>query len=353
MQLTLPPATRILVLAPHPDDESLGCGGTVARYTQGGATAALLVVSDGGALDEQDGKKPEDLAAERAQETRAAAQVLGIQHVSFLGLPDGRLNHHGKEIDKALRQNLVAFTPDIVFCPSPIDGHCDHAAVARVMLQLHREVPGWSLAFYELHTPLRPNLLVDISEVINVKEQAVRCYHRSLFGRPEFFWSTVRGLNESRSFFVHQPGFYEALWITRTPLTDQEVIDWTTFDFRPQPGEALTLPTVKGMDALLAAIKEKTEQATTLQQQLNASQQVNEELQQQLHAQTAALSALHQDLETRTQDLHYLRTHFLTWARQFLRYHIDGWLPVGTRMRAILQRVNRLRRQYTSKSLKE
>lgn len=353
MQLTLPPANRILVLAPHPDDESLGCGGTIARYTHGGATAALLVVSDGGALDEQDGKKEEDLAAERTQETRAAAQVLGIQHVSFLGLPDGRLHHHREEMSKAFRQNLVAFTPDLVLCPSPIDGHSDHAAVARVVLQLHREVPGWSLAFYELHTPLRPNLLVDISEKIGVKERAVLCYRRSLFGRPEFFWNTVRGLNESRAFFVHQPGFYEALWITRAPLTDQEVIDWTTFNFRPQPDETLTLPAVKGMDALLAAVKEKTAEVTALQQQLTTSQQRNEELQQQLHAQAAELATRQQDLETRTQELHYLRTHLLTWARQFLRYHLDRRFPVGTRIRAILQRLNRLRRQYTSESLNE
>lgn len=352
MQTSLPPANRVFVLAPHPDDESLGCGGTIARYTHDGALVSLLVVSDGGALDEQ-GKQEGDLSAVRAQETRAAIEILGVQQVSFLGLPDGQLRRHDKEMHEACSQRLLDFAPDIVLCPSPIDGHCDHAAVARVVLQLHREIPGWSLAFYELHTPLRPNLLVDISAVINVKEQAVRCYQRSLFGRPEFFWRTVRSLNESRAFFVHQPGFYEAFWIARAPLTDQDIVDWATFDFHLQPDEALTLPTVKGMDALLAAVKEKTAEAAALQQQLHTTQQVRDELQQQLHAQTAALASLQQDLDTRMQELHYLRTHLLTWMRQFVRYQLDRWFPIGTRTRVVLQRLNRLRRQYTSRSLSE
>jgi len=218
---------------------------------------------------------------------------------------------------------------------------------------LHREVPGWSLAFYELHTPLRPNLLVDISEVIGVKEQAVRCYHRSLFGRPEFFWSTVRALNEARSFFVHQPGFFEALWLTRAPLSDQEVRDWATFDFRPRVSEDLTLSSVQGMDELLAAVREHMASIDALQQQLTAAQHAHAEVQQQLQARTAALSTLQQELAARNQELHHLQTHLPTWARRFFRYQVDNWLPVGTRARAALRRLNRLRRQYTSKSLSE
>jgi len=352
MQTALPHANRVLVLAPHPDDESLGCGGAIARYSQEGATVALMVFSDGGALDEQEGKD-EHLAAARAQETQAAAQILGIHQVSFLGLPDGRLDHYRADMRQALQQSLADFAPDLVLCPSPIDGHRDHTAVARVVLQLHRKVPGWSLAFYELHTPLRPNCLIDISSVITIKEQAVLCYHRSLLQRPEFFWQTVRALNQARSFFVHQPGFFEALWLTRTPLSDDEVLDWTTFAFRPQRDEKLTLSTVQGMDDLLAAVKERTTNINAVKEQLNAVQHANEELQHQLHAQAATLSSLQQELERQSQQLQFLQTHFLSWLRQFVRHHVDGWFPVGTHVRTLLQQLNRLRRQYTSKSPSE
>ena len=352
MQIALPIASRIFVIAPHPDDESLGCGGTIARYTQGGATVALLVISDGAALDEKNGNT-ENLTAERIQETQAAARILGVQHVAFLGLPDGQLAQHGETIHKAVNQQLINFTPDIVFCPSPIDGHHDHAAVARVMLQLHREVPGWSLAFYELHTPLRPNYLVDISTVIKVKERAALCYPRSLFGKPEFFWSTVRALNQARAFFVHQAGFYEAFWITRAPLTDQEVLDWATFAFQSQEEDRATLSSIKGMDDLLFAVKEKTAAVVTLQQQLSTLQQAQEDQRRQLQEQAATIAALQQDVYARAGELQYLRAHFSAWARQFLRYHLTRWFPLGTPGRTFLQRLNRLRLQYTSKSLKE
>jgi len=352
MQLALPPASRVLVVAPHPDDESLGCGGAITRYVRGGTTVALLIVSDGAALAEEN-DHAESLAVERERETKAAAQILGIKQISFLGLPDGRLDQHSETMVQTIDKHLHDFAPEIVFCPSPIDGHRDHAAVARTLLQLHRRVPGWSLAFYELHTPLRPNYLVDVSAVINVKEQAVLCYKRSLFGKPEFFWSTVKALNQARAFFVHQSGFYEAFWITRLPLTDQEVIDWAIFDFRSQDDASSSLTSIKSMDSLLFAVQEKAREVTSMQRQVENFQQECQNSRQQLQEQAAAIAALQQDLHARTGELQYLKTHFSTWSRQFLRYHLTCWFPVGTLGRRLLQRMNRWRLQYTSKSLKE
>ncbi|HXG19091.1 MAG TPA: PIG-L family deacetylase [Methylomirabilota bacterium] len=352
MEIALPPANRVLVVAPHPDDESLGCGGTIARYTRNGIAVALLVVSDGGALDEQS-ENAGDLVARRAQETMAAAAALGVSQVDFLGLPDGQLAQYRAELAHAVRQHLTQCTPDLIFCPSPIDGHPDHAVVARVLLQLHRELPGWTLAFYELHTPLRPNWLVNISEVLPIKEQAVLCYQRSLFGQPHFFWETVRGLNQARSFFVHQPGFFEALWVTRAPLTDQEVIEWSTFDFHPQSSEDLTLRALKGVDECLFLLKERSAEAASRQQQIETLQQEKESLQQQLHNQAALLASLQQILERQNRELQALQHSFTKWVRQFCRRYMDRRFPVGTRTRAVLRRLNRLRLQYTSKSPSE
>jgi LmbE family N-acetylglucosaminyl deacetylase len=352
VEISLPPATRVLVLAPHPDDESLGCGGTIASYTRQGVAVALIVISDGGALDEQSDHAG-DLGAQRAQEAMAAATVLGVSQVDFLGLPDGQLAHYRSELAHAVHQHITRFTPDLILCPSPIDGHPDHAAVARVLLQLHRALPGWTLAFYELHTPLRPNWLVNISEVLPIKEQAILCYQRSLFGRPHFFWETVRGLNQARSFFVHQAGFFEALWVTRAPLTDQEVIDWSTFDFHPQSSEALTLRSLKGVDECLFLLKERSAEAASLKQQQETLQQEKESLQQQLHNQAATLASLQQAFERQNRELQALQHSFTTWARQFCRRYIDRRFPVGTRARAVLRRLNRLRLQYTSKSPSE
>jgi LmbE family N-acetylglucosaminyl deacetylase len=352
VQTSLPPATRVLVLAPHPDDESLGCGGTIARYTRTGATVALVVVSDGGALDDPD-QGTDDLVTERSRETRAAAAALGLSQTDFLGFPDGQLTHYRSELARACRQHITEFTPDLILCPSPIDGHPDHAAVARVLLQLHRQLPGWTLAFYELHTPLRPNWLVDITDVLAVKEQAVLCYQRSLFGQPRFFWETVRGLNQSRAFFVHRPGFFEAFWVVRAPLSDQEVIDWATFHFCPQPSEGLTFEALKGVDELLFVMKEKTAETAALHQKAAVLQQEKEALQRQIEEQEAALTSLRQTLARSTQELRILQQSWTLWTRQFCRHRAAQLFPTGSRIRALLQHANRLRRQYTSKSPSE
>lgn len=352
MNMALPPARRVLVLAPHPDDESLGCGGTIALHVQGGAMVALVVVSDGAALaEERQGQG--DLAAERAHETTQAAAVLGIHQVHFLGFPDGYLIQHQEEISTALRRRISDFNPDFVLCPSPIEGHWDHAAVARIMLRLLREMPGWSLAFYELHTPVRPNWLVDISAVLSFKERAILCYPRSLLGKPALFWETVRGLNQFRAFFVHQPGFFEALWIVRAPLTDQEVLDWVTFGFNPRPSEEPTLWTLRGIDELHFAVKEKTTEIQSWRQRVDTLQKEKEKLQRELQAQILAANALQQTTAAKEHELLVLEGSLTMWLRQFGRRSVDRVFPAGSPGRAMINRLNRLRHQYTSKSPSE
>ena len=96
MNVGLPPAQRILVLAPHPDDESLSCGGMIVRYVRDGAVVSLLVVSDGAAIEEPDGYH-EDVVAIRRQELTAAAAILGISQlhdvIAGQGPPDEILEY--------------------------------------------------------------------------------------------------------------------------------------------------------------------------------------------------------------------------------------------------------------------
>ncbi|MBI3301259.1 MAG: PIG-L family deacetylase [Deltaproteobacteria bacterium] len=352
MNETLPSANRVLVIAPHPDDESLGCGGTIVRYTQAGTRVALVVVSDGAALAEH-GQHQSDLVTARQQETAAAAKVLGIHDVDALGFPDGCLMDHAREIQAALAACIAAFKPDTVFCPSPVDSHPDHIAVARVALQLLRTMPGWALAFYEVHAPVRPNVLVDVTEVLAVKERAILCYHRSLFGQPELFWAAVRGLNLSRSFFVQRHGFFEALWLLQAPMTDQEVVEWATYGFEQRSSHELTPSPLRAVDEMLFVLKEKTAEATQLKQQVEALQQEKGALLSALQEQARAVTVLQQTLELRDQELLTLQNSFVAWIRQFLYRRMDNAFPAGSRLRVVIRALNRLRSQNTSKSLSE
>lgn len=148
----LPPSgTRILVLAPHPDDEILGAGGLMETAVLRGATVHVVVATDGEHGPDRVGAGP-GLAATREIETRqAAARIgLGADALSFLGYADGSLaaawgerwtaspRDGGAEpadaIVDALRSALDAAAPDTLVLPLTIDAHPDHAALARFAL---------------------------------------------------------------------------------------------------------------------------------------------------------------------------------------------------------------------------
>jgi LmbE family N-acetylglucosaminyl deacetylase len=342
----------VLVIAPHPDDESLGCGGTIAQYTQAGAIVELVVVSDGAALDEH-GQARANLVDERQQETKAATAVLGISRAEALGFPDGQLAGHQQDIQEALRARIAVFQPELILCPSPVDSHPDHIVAARAILQLLRVLPGWSLAFYEVHAPVRPNVLIDVTEVLTIKERAIQCYHRSLFGQPSLFSAAMRGLTQHRSFFAQRQGFFEAFWLVSAPLTDQEILEWAMYGFVPENSETLTPGVLRGTDEILFALKEKTEEAEQSRLQVETLRQEKALLESKLQEQQGALTTLQQSLEQSRQELSAIQSSSVAWIRQFLRRKMDSVFPTGSRGRAVLRMLNRLRYQMTSKSLSE
>jgi LmbE family N-acetylglucosaminyl deacetylase len=114
-----------LVLAPHPDDETIGCGATIARKVAAGAPVRVVVAAD-------------DNDPSRRAECVEACRRLGLPEaaVTFLGLPDGELDTHGGALDSGLRSILSAFVPDEVFTPYAIDAHPDHRALAAAVDRL-------------------------------------------------------------------------------------------------------------------------------------------------------------------------------------------------------------------------
>lgn len=116
----------VVVLAPHPDDETLGCGGLVVRAMASGASVRVVVVADG-----RHRKNPsDDLADVRAAEVRDAAAALGLPDAALAmwALPNGRLRDHLPELRDRLRE-LVTGTHSLVLAPSRDDVHADHLAV--------------------------------------------------------------------------------------------------------------------------------------------------------------------------------------------------------------------------------
>jgi LmbE family N-acetylglucosaminyl deacetylase len=184
----------LVVVAPHPDDESLGCGGLIAAARAQGRPVRLVVVSDGcGSHPNSRAYPPARLRALREAETRDAAAALGLPaaDVQFLGLPDARVPGTGPQAAAAARAIAAAahaVGAGAVFVTWRHDPHCDHAAAAALVDLARPAMPGvrvlaypvwgWTLpAQTEVGPPPRGARL-DVTANLAAKARAVAA-HRS------------------------------------------------------------------------------------------------------------------------------------------------------------------------------
>lgn len=216
MVIGLPEIRSALVLAPHPDDEALGCSGTLSLLNRAGAATTVVFITNGEKLY---GEPSPALAEQRKEEAMQASKLLGCNGPLFLGFPDGEADSHIDELADRLTAILFQKKPDIVFAPSPLDHHHDHIATSKAALKLLSSSSAFKLAFYEVYSTVRFSHLVDITEVIEVKKQVIKNYGTSLNGKPEVYVHASLGLNAQRSIFTQKAGYYEAFClIDRTHL---------------------------------------------------------------------------------------------------------------------------------------
>ncbi|MCK6448671.1 MAG: PIG-L family deacetylase [Planctomycetes bacterium] len=161
---------RVLVFAPHPDDEVLGLGGTLALHAARGDAVRIVIATDGAAgLEGADRQRVAEL---RAAESRAAARELGLDDVRFLECPDG-----GLDKEPALAAKLAAviaeFAPDAVYLPSPFEYHADHRALSAVGASALGASSAAEVLFYGVNVPLAHGVLVDITAVRARKRAAL------------------------------------------------------------------------------------------------------------------------------------------------------------------------------------
>jgi len=156
---------RVLVVAPHPDDEVIAVGGNLALHRRLGSEVLTLFVT----LD-----APAPIV--RKDEAERAARLLGFDH-RFLSFPDGSISLHEPALARAIADAIQSFRPEVIYCPFPGDHHRDHQAtsactgVAVAETDYNGEV--WC---YEVWSCLWPNIGIDISSVVDTKREAINCY---------------------------------------------------------------------------------------------------------------------------------------------------------------------------------
>jgi LmbE family N-acetylglucosaminyl deacetylase len=183
-------AASVLAVAPHFDDEVLGCGGLLSQLAAAGAVVKVLFLTDGGGGREEIADR-EAYRQRRRQEAAAAAAVLGIAGCDYLDLPDGALEQQLEPAAAGLRRALLGQRPDLLLCPSPLEASADHraafAALHRLLAPLRTgaadtgedvasALAGLGVLLYEVNHPGYPDLLVDVSGAEPLLREAMARY---------------------------------------------------------------------------------------------------------------------------------------------------------------------------------
>ena len=181
-------AQQILVVAPHMDDEVLGCGATICRHVKKGDRVTVLIVANRAYGHRYD----EELIQKEKECTQAAQKVLGYQDLIFLDLPDECLDQSQIEIIKAMEAVLSGAEPDVVYLPNRGDNNQDHRSVftaARIVFRSHSADKTPALRVYEVPSStdvvpcfsefnFQANLYVDVTEYLSLKIRAMACYEK-------------------------------------------------------------------------------------------------------------------------------------------------------------------------------
>jgi len=205
-----PEGRRVLVLAPHPDDETLGCGGSLILLRERGAEIKVLFLTKGEKADPTV-KDPEEYAVIRQEEAMAALTTLGISDYRFLGHPDRGLYTNFHKCLQDVKDCVSHYKPDTLYCPSPLELNPDHRVAATISVLLFRECKI-NIAFYEISVPFRPNRLITITEVMDKKIEALEAYRSQC--KLINYVRLINALNGFRSLTLNGcNGFVEAFYI--------------------------------------------------------------------------------------------------------------------------------------------
>lgn len=171
---------KVLVIAPHQDDESIGCGGTIIKHAKSGGEVEIAFCTHD--------------TNERMKESEKAASILGSKRNHFFQFPIRTL-HGNKEFEENIIVLFEKTSPEVLFLPFWFDNHPDHRAVSRTLIKIRKKIDlDFMVYAYSVWSPLNPNCLIDISEEWEAKKKAIECYKTQLISRD--YIKIAQGLNQ-------------------------------------------------------------------------------------------------------------------------------------------------------------
>jgi len=204
---------KVLVFAPHPDDETIGCGGSLCLHIKAGDPVKVVFLTNGAKGDSSGEIAKEAYVELRKDEAKKACAFLGVTDLEFWPYEDRSLAG-SRGVLRRMIDLLQDFQPQLVYVPSPLEFHPDHRAACFLLCDAIRSGHfGFEIAFYEIGQPLSVNLLVDITDVLDLRVKAMEAYESQLKERP--YKDISIALNRYRSMTLsggatHAEGF--SLW---------------------------------------------------------------------------------------------------------------------------------------------
>ena len=192
---------NVLVVAAHPDDEVLGCGGVIAKHYQKGDQVHILIVAEGAtsrdAQRDREAKIPQ--LSSLAKAAHQASEILGASSLNLLDFPDNRMDSCNlldiiKEIEIAIQEHL----PERIYTHHPGDLNIDHRRVSEAVVTAARPIPSHpikTILFFEIPSSTEwqvaiaspsfiPNWFVDISKTLSLKQKALQAYEVEMRSYP-------------------------------------------------------------------------------------------------------------------------------------------------------------------------
>lgn len=226
---------KLLAIFAHPDDESYGPAGTLAKYAAEGHEVGLVTLTRGeaGSLGISKELGPKVLAERRVQELRCAARILKINYLQIHELPDKRLSEQPEETGiELVESEIQKFAPDavITFHKDGISGHPDHKTVSKWVLQAIDQLNNSPKLFWYGVTPeqaahvtnrkLYPmnteNIThkIDVQNVLDIKIEAIHCHETQVE-----LWKTMEKIPDGFEMFARWEHFTQV----RPLPTDKEI----------------------------------------------------------------------------------------------------------------------------------
>jgi LmbE family N-acetylglucosaminyl deacetylase len=220
---------KVVVLAPHIDDETIGCGGVLYKHVQQGDDVTVIFLTDGS----RSARPSPNLVAQREDESVVAVQqILGVKNLIYWRFVDRDLNKTS-EAHAKISATLAELQPDILYITSPWDIHPDHIAAAEYVRSAAMCVQK-SIRIYETFCPLTPLLLnysVDITDAYSAKRAALDVFKSQVVP-----FQSILLLNKAHAAATHQPNICAVeTFIDVKPHQYSQVLDMLAYtQYRPR-----------------------------------------------------------------------------------------------------------------------